>query len=548
MAAIQYDVVINYVTKMNGKAQTATKNVDKQAAASTPKPNKNIEKTVLESERLNQIFGQMRQVEVFKSMGVDASKFNDDVDSINQSLDGTQQQQDKMWANAKKMSKGFDMSMLSFMFFGMFLQRIFGQIFSQMLNTFKMIDKKGTMPLSRSIARMSAAMQFLSFTIMRSMTPLLLPIIDLIVNILDMFASLPQPIQQVIGSVIMLGLALGTVLFLIGTISLGLGAIVPKTEAAALSVSKIDFTKLASNLKTMAWAAVLATLALLILNKTMKAFEVHGVELQNGIDRIGEAFDRITSKLGIDGEMIKGFLANLAANFDIYLTTGIAVAIRTFTFILETLLNVIDFLLVSLGALGSGIQLFFTQISGKDATKDLENFTSALEKMKEARDTIDSGFSAVSQDFIGMATTQGEMFREREMEMAGAKSAQDLIDAYTIKSEENLPLINEQGAKIATSTAEGFSSQSEVINTTIQDEYGAAMDLMNDITKTSVDNDISQIDRLISKLRQLRSEQAATNLAGSSSTTNNNKTNNNTINVSGNNTDRMARTIKAAVA
>ena len=126
---------------------------------------KRIGETVPSAENLNKAFSKLTQIERFKVMGVDAEYLNTQVKELKTGLNLTDKQFMNMEKSARKMARGFDMSSLSLLFFGMFLQRTFLGIFNQMLNTFKMLDKKGIMPLNRALTRLEAAFTFLGFSI-----------------------------------------------------------------------------------------------------------------------------------------------------------------------------------------------------------------------------------------------------------------------------------------------------------------------------------------------------------------------------------------------
>ena len=176
-------------------------------------------------DNLNKAYSELMQVERFRNMGVDAEFLNKEIKSISISTGIGSDNLIKLTQSAKKMAKGFDMSKLSMMFFGMAIQKMFLGTFNKMVNTFKMVDKKGLQPITRSITKLQAAFQFMSFTFIQAMEPFLLPVIDGIVTMVDWFSNLNDGWKLLITTGILVIGVLGAIGAIFGSFSLGLGGL-----------------------------------------------------------------------------------------------------------------------------------------------------------------------------------------------------------------------------------------------------------------------------------------------------------------------------------
>lgn len=103
--------------------------------------------------------------------------------------------------------RGFRMEMLGVMFFGMGMQRMFLGFLQPVMEAYGVFD----------LFRIMLLMLFLP--IMEQLFPILL-------SIMEWFMNLPEPVKMAIGVLVLIGVVLGTLLFLFGTLALGLGSIV----------------------------------------------------------------------------------------------------------------------------------------------------------------------------------------------------------------------------------------------------------------------------------------------------------------------------------
>jgi hypothetical protein len=102
--------------------------------------------------------------------------------------------------------RGFRMEMLGVMFFGMALQRFFTGLLRPALEVFSVFE-------------------LISTTLRIVFLPIVAEIFPFLLGMMEFFMNLPDPVKEVIGVLTILGAVFGMLLFLIGTFTLGLGAL-----------------------------------------------------------------------------------------------------------------------------------------------------------------------------------------------------------------------------------------------------------------------------------------------------------------------------------
>ncbi len=432
MTSTTYKVIIDYITKFNGGSKQSKKAVDsplKDTEQSALKANKALEAGALRAQKLNTMFGQMRQMETFKAMGVDVSKVNEGLGVMKNQMNISDKSFDKMGMSAKKMSKGFDMSMLSIMFFGMFLQRVFGGIFSQMLNTFKMIDKKGTMPLTRSLNKMQAAFQFLSFRIMQSMAPILMQIIDLVVNLVEWFAALPDGILSNIGLAVGALAALGTALFVIGTLGLGLPQVITKLGVAFHNLKNygLGIVGVFKNIGTIfgvggiaggVLGAAVALAGLIgwfyVLNDVMKNGGKYAAQFSHNV---GIAFGEVDKDIKVSSEAIFRNQRDWQS-WSVFIPMAVSMMVNSvvqlFSVLVAAIETAVSSIAIMLGSLAKGLVQFF---SGDfvGAGETFSGGTKSIEvQFGQFADSIKSSTQDVMSEWDNLSMAQRDYARETE--------------------------------------------------------------------------------------------------------------------------------------
>jgi len=115
----------------------------------------------------------------------------------------------------------FDMRMLSIMFGGMALMRVFGGVLRSIKDTFLKAEGD-TSALTESTTQLNAAWEFFKFSLFDALnTPFFLRILDGIKGTIDSFSQMKDGVKIALVSVIGSLAALGTGLFILGQVRLG---------------------------------------------------------------------------------------------------------------------------------------------------------------------------------------------------------------------------------------------------------------------------------------------------------------------------------------
>jgi len=211
----------------------------------------------------------------------------------------------------------FKMHLLSVMFFGMSLQRMFGGYIDQVLKTTGVLD-------------------FLSATINLMLLPVLIPLLDIIYDIMSWFMNLDENTRKWIGSAMIATAVIGTLFMTIGMLGLGLQGLsrffqeaIPLDFIDNISIAGFSVGELGSNIEELlgSWgiiiAGVSAFLALTLgIKKTSDAaegninifeiFKETAVNVWNAIiDVVGGIINWIAS--GFRGELIPSVSAGTDA-------------------------------------------------------------------------------------------------------------------------------------------------------------------------------------------------------------------------------------------
>jgi len=486
-----------------------------------------IDKSMDPTVKLKQAFSKMIDLENFKEMGGDLGDYNSSMAKVESTVKNLGGDFDAMSSKAKKMSKGFDMGMMSMMFFGMQLQRTFGGIYNSMLNTFKMLDKKGIMPLNRAITKMEAAFTFLSFSIIKSLEPILLPIIDAIVGVIDWFSQLPEPIQQATGALILFGMALGTGMFLLGTLSLGMGGV----ESFFLGMQKYvpiattllnDFGKASAFgvLGSLAGVLIVATAAFLVFTAYLNSYSKNSDEVDASLSRLDEAFWSLIDTLTMG-------MLDLPKDQTIWETFWSALGTGA-KFGVMIVSEAITQLLIAMDTLSQAVNLWpsvaVDLLSGKGITIG-DKLGGLSENFKKSTDS----FSLFVNDSLKMgaedsANTFNTTLKDKLLEgnMEAPLISSDLVTKYNTGLTDSAPLLNETTDKVFTD----------------------AGNVMKDIVREDVNAVIADVNRAMAALRELENKRKESSKA--TSVTNNNKSV--VVNVKGSDNTKLVSDIKKAVA
>lgn len=198
----------------------------------------------------------------------------------------------KVGQSADKMRNSFDMNMMSVMFFGMAVQRLFTGLLTMGVGTFKELTKNNT-EASNAITHLEANLQLLKFTIGQAIMQAIMPFMDDIVGVINKVTTWISENQELTAGILLIGAAIGSLMFIIGTLKLGLGGIGASLVKLSAGVA-IPFTFTGLAIATTIFAGLLA------------AWETDLGGIQ---DFLKETFDGIFGK--------EGFLSNIFEDFKV---------------------------------------------------------------------------------------------------------------------------------------------------------------------------------------------------------------------------------------
>ena len=134
-------------------------------------------------------------------------------------------QMKKLGLEAENEVGRFKMYYLSVMFFGMQLQRTFGRMATQSMQSFMKINE-GSSEAGQGMMVLNAAMETMKYTLGEAIAQALLPFIPAIIDIITWIVDLIDKTGALIPGIVLFGLALGGAMFFIGQFGLGISGII----------------------------------------------------------------------------------------------------------------------------------------------------------------------------------------------------------------------------------------------------------------------------------------------------------------------------------
>ncbi len=258
--------------------------------------------------------------------------------------------------------RGFRMEMLGVMFFGMMLQRTFVGLLRPVMDAFGVFDLFRIMLLT------------LFLPVMDMLFPILL-------KVMEFFIDLPEPTKKMIGIFVLLGAALGGLLFLVGSFALGIGSLILVFGSLVTPIGLVlaGLTAIGALVflpKLFKWIADNVSLA----DEKLTGFGITGINLSGMVDKIGEILPKIKEKLLEKFEVIK----EIGKVFAEGLVAGIT------KFFSENPLSAVGGLIGAFlgGPAGAAVGLALGNLFGK---LDLSKMDEIIEKGKEVLDGLMDG-------------------------------------------------------------------------------------------------------------------------------------------------------------
>lgn len=229
-------------------------------------------------------------------------KVSNDLNKVSKSVKGFSDNFRQLEEQARKAGGVFRGELLSLLFFGAAIQRIFKNITFSSAKFFQEVTEGQTMA-GQALTRLTAAWQFLKFTIGDAIATALLPLIPAIVDVVALIADWIERNPKLTAGILGLGLVIGTLFTAVGGLGLGLSGvaqtfrilIVPLFEAIAGFLG-FEAAAVSAGASVAALYGAIALLVLIIIR---------------AIPRAWEAFNQLSDNLGIVVKNIIGLIQDL---------------------------------------------------------------------------------------------------------------------------------------------------------------------------------------------------------------------------------------------
>lgn len=205
----------------------------------------------------------------------------------------------------------FNGNMLSLLFFGMELKRIFGGALKSIFEGYKKIVPEGS-KFNQLTTQLSANWEFFKFQLADALaqSPLFQKMIQFAVKLVQAFTRLPEGVKTFIGFLLIAGAVIGTILMFTGIWALGVGSLINLYGVLGTSIGKAAIAMRAF-INTTAFLAIFALVAILWkLNEAMGIFHEHsdvGKKKWDSFKKtmisvVGSAFKPMLDAIGVIGE------------------------------------------------------------------------------------------------------------------------------------------------------------------------------------------------------------------------------------------------------
>jgi hypothetical protein len=265
--------------------------------------------------------------------------------------------------------RGFRMEMLGVMFFGMMLQRTFLNLLQPVMDAYGVFD----------LFRIMLLVLFL---------PVMEMIFPMLLKMMEWFMNLPEPVQKAIGVLVLVGVAIGTLLSLVGMFALGLGSLIQAFPSLGIAVKGLGALFAGLSAPVIAVIAVIALLLVGMYLAWKENFLGMRAIVATFIDGIKQFFSGLIDIVKGVFNIIKGILTG---DFDTFIK-GIK---QLFGGLWDTLVG--------------GVKIAFGIITGiiVGALEILVNFVNLILKFGSAIGNFLSGKGFVTEGAVQIPTGKG---------------------------------------------------------------------------------------------------------------------------------------------
>jgi len=228
----------------------------------------------------------------------------------------------KAFKDAGVMTNRFQMHLLSVMFFGMLLQRVFMGLARTGVDTMMKITE-GQSEAGMAITTLSASFQYLKFIIGDAIGTALLPWLDTITGIVETVGDWINQYPELTAGIIIAGAAIGSFLFLVGTLGLGLqGVSILIGGAGSGLIGKISGAGAGSLVGAL--AALSAALVIAAAGWEANWAKVRETTTIQGniiMDTIGEIWGVLVNTFSFDWEKVMNSFKRIGVNAFFYIAS-----------------------------------------------------------------------------------------------------------------------------------------------------------------------------------------------------------------------------------
>ena len=208
---------------------------------------------------------------ILKLTGAEVVKVGNRTWAIRDAITNTPIKASKAWGTLIDRTTRFRMELLSVMFFGYTLQRVFGGFLKGAIQGYMKLTEAQT-PAGKAILRMQAAFEFMKFAIIDALAPAIIWFTDIVTKIADWVGRNPD-LAYFLGLLIGIGAAAGIVMGQLGNIGLFVtSSLTPALKKMGGSWTKLGIS-IGESILTLGAFVVAAYLAYRFIEIYMKEME-----------------------------------------------------------------------------------------------------------------------------------------------------------------------------------------------------------------------------------------------------------------------------------
>lgn len=200
---------------------------------------------------------------------------------------------------SQQQGQQFDMNALSVMFFGMAVSRVFSRIKTVGIDTFMKVTQGSTLA-GQGINALKANFELLKFAIGEALAQGLLPFIPRILEIVQKVTDWVSENKELVTSIVISGMAIGTLALLYGTLKLGLTGVIKTIGKLGGSLVTLGgkvktngvqaLAPLGMTLLKVTIVALLAYLAFKTFSDFLEENPIAKSEIKSALSDLGDAF------------------------------------------------------------------------------------------------------------------------------------------------------------------------------------------------------------------------------------------------------------------